>query len=85
MRWGLGAMKGRIQPVRGSGMHKTATVWVRGGRERGGICVAGSPTPQSGGAHGQGRAHGAFSELHPGPQGGQRGNGTRTHGWARVP
>ena len=24
MRWGLGAMEGRIQPVRGSGMCKTA-------------------------------------------------------------
>ena len=24
MRWGLGAMEGRIQPVRGSGMRKTA-------------------------------------------------------------
>ena len=67
-------------------------MWVRGGPERGGVgperggvCVAGSPAPWSGGAHGQGRTYRAFSELRPGPQGGQRGDGTRTHGWARAP
>lgn len=49
---------------------------VLGGHERGGVCVAGTLTLQSRGAHGEGRAHRACSDLSPEHQGLQRGNGS---------